>query len=386
MYNADSTFIKAMTGASSVLYARIDLLDWNENLLDRIETEIISGTISVDGEQDVRRQFNITLDNSSGALTWSIGGRIWIDKRVKLYVGLQTPGGVAYVPQGVFLLEQLQATSKPDGTRIAVLSGGDKWKLLDGQPLGCFSDTTTVKAKNDQGAATPVAEAIKLIAAGAGVPKSQCVFEACSVNVPYDLTYQAGESRGKAIRELADLAVYDCYFDVDGHLVFRPKVADVSQVAPSWVYDKSDYTLYAGSDKVLNTSKLYNRVDVVGGSSQTATVYATASNDDPNSPISTVNIGVRLFRWNNGSPDSIIATQQDAQNRADYELKRASVVLEEQRFSLWPNYLHEAGDVIGITDDWIGTDGTFMLVRFNIDLSPNAGLMTGEAQAIRKVV
>ncbi|PWK05295.1 hypothetical protein [Tumebacillus permanentifrigoris] len=384
MYNAPAPFITAMIGPSSRLYARLDLLDWNETLISRIESEIISGSVSVDKERDVRRQFNVEIDNSSGNYTWSIGGSIWIDKRIKFHIGLWTPTGITYVPLGVFLIEEMVATSKPDGTRVTTISGGDKWKLLDGQNLGCFLDTTVIKAKNDAGVATPVADAIKLIASAAGIPADQCVFESCSTVVPYDLNYTSGEARGKAIRELADLAVYDCYFDVDGKLRFKPKAADITQVAPCWVYDKSDATLYAGSEKVLDTSGLYNRVLVIGGSAQTATVSALASIDDPNSPISTTK-GVRLFRYNGGSPNPLIITTQDAQNRADYELQQHSCIVEKHRFSCWQNYLHEAGDVIRIQDDWIGTDDVFELVRFNIDLS-TSGLMTGEAQRIRKVV
>jgi hypothetical protein len=227
-----------------------------------------------------------------------------------------------------------------------------------------------------------VGDAIKSLAQQFG--ETKFAFDACSTTVPGTYTYQPGEPVAKALKELAGIPVYTLFYDVNGYLRFRPQNQNLTTSASTWTYDKGEYTLYAGSDKTFDESKLYNRVFVIGGSSSTGTVSATASNDDPNSPISTVSIGVRLFVYNNGSPDPLITTTALAQARADYELTQRARIVEQQKITALPNFLQEAEDVITLVDDWTGTNGLYQVVKLSIPMKPGS-TMTGDVWRVTGV-
>lgn len=367
-----------MVDPVSTVHVKIEILDKNEGFLTEITGQAIDGSISVDKERDVRRQFSLTLLNTDGRFTWSPGGLIWLDKRIKLYVGFETSKGIEYAPLGVFLIESPTAVSRADGTREVRLQGGDKWKLLDGAPLGKFQLTENIAAN------VRVDQTIRFLLGKVGITNAM-ITESASVVVPYTLTYQLGEPIGKAIKELADLVVYTTYFDVNGVFVFKPRMVDMTTQPSVKTYAKNRAkTVYAGGEKTLDESEMYNVVIAIGGSAQTFTVSSRKSNDDPNSPISTVNIGQRLFLYNNGAPDAIIKTQADADNRAEWELLKHSKIAERQRISLLPDYTIDVEDVITIQDDWTATDSKYEILRFDIALRPDS-TMSLEAWQVRKV-
>lgn len=375
MINSSEAFKKELSAPIAEVYTKIDLLDKHENKIDEITAKAIDGSINVSKEREIRRTFSMTLLNDNNDFTWEVGGKIWLDKRIKLWIGLKVNGEIEYIPQGIFVLTDMSATSSSTGERIASLSGLDKWSLLSGDPVGKFTYHTTIET------GTKITDAIKLIAQDGGIDKF--IFDDCDITVPYSLTYELGDSRGKAIKELADLAVYSIFFDVNGFLRFRPQI-DLDTMPSVWTYDKSDYTLYAKSEKILDHAELYNKIVVIGGSSQTATVSAIAQDDNPNSPTSVQNIGERIYFHQNGSPDPLITTSILAKARADYELKNRLRIAERQPLEILPNYCHESEDVVTLIDDWHNTNDKYELISFNIPLKPSS-LMSAEVWKIKKL-
>ena len=269
MINASDYFKQALLSPVSEVYVKMELMDKNENVIDVFTNRVNSdsvGDISISSDRDIRRMFTLTLDNSDGKFTWNEGKLIWLDnKRVKLYLGLKTLDGIEYVPEGVFVITQPEATHKPLENTVT-LSGQDKWYLLTGN-FGRFVNETTITS------GTNIKEAIKIIAQGAGITKM--ILDDTDIDVPYDLTYQIGQNRGQAIKDLASKAFsdgeffYDVYFDVNGYLRFE-KYKDPLLEASCWTYKIEDTTLYSGSNRKMDDSELYNHILVLGGSGQTA--------------------------------------------------------------------------------------------------------------------
>lgn len=386
MINASKMFKETLTSSISEIYVKLELLDKDENIVDVFTHHVCSnsiGDISVSGERNIRRMFTITLDNADRKFTWNENGLIWIDnKRVKLYVGLKTPSGIEYVPQGVFIVTQPQATHNPHENTVSI-SGQDKWYLLTGN-FGRFTHETTINKGIN------ITEAIKIIAENAGI--KNMILESTDITVPYDMTYRIGQNRGKAIKDLANKAFedgeffYDVYFDVNGYLRFE-KYKDPLLEAPVWTYKSEDKTLYAGSVRKLDDTELFNHILVLGGSSQTAE-YRTELVIDENDPewsghpYSIQNIGDRFWAWNNGNPDPIIDTQSQCDARARFELNKRLAYSEKISLQLAPNYLHEVNDVIEIVDENNGCLGNYQLKQFSIPIRPK--LVTAEAIKIRK--
>ncbi len=347
-------FKKHMTAPVSEVQVKLQILDNNDNVVDEITPKLVDGSISVDKERDIRRTAQITLAEHID---------IWLDTRFKLLVGFEDE----YIPQGVFIVTNPETLSRPT-ERTMTIQGNDKTYLLSGSPIGKFVYETTI----EQG--VKISTAIKELAAGI----NKFLFDDCDVKVPYDLTYAAGNSRWKAMKELADLAVYALYFDANGYLRFRPQY-DLKTTPPVWTYQPEDYTLYAGSNKRLDDSDLRNHILVIGGSSQTATVTAQAMNDNPDSPFSIQRIGSRLHIH---GPDPLITTEELAQARADYELQKRLTLAEKVDIDLVPNYIHEAEDVIELIDPVNKINNKYELIRFTIPLRPQVT----QAEARRFIV
>lgn len=363
MQIASQAFIEQMIAPVSQVKVKLQLLDNNDNVIEEITPRLIEGSISVDKDRDIRRTATLTIENSDNLFTWGEDKLIWLDKRFKLFVGF----GAEYIPQGVFVVTNPEALSRP-AERIVTIQGNDKAYLLAGSPIGKFVNETTIQK------GVKIGTAIKQLAEGI----SKFLFDNCDVTVPYDLTYSAGEARWKAMKELADLAVYTLYFDTNGYLRFRPQ-RDLEKTPPCWTYKPEDYTLYAGSNKRLDDSELCNHILVIGGSSQTATVTAEAKDDDPDSPTSIQRIGSRLYIH---GPDPLITTKELAQARADYELQKRLAIAERVDLELVPNYLHEAEDVIELIDPNNEINDRYELVRFTIPL--RAQKTQAEAVRIRR--
>ncbi|WP_336786967.1 hypothetical protein [Paenibacillus sp. MMO-177] len=388
MINASQDFVAAMTSPVIEVYVRLELLDKDEKHIQYIEQKVGSdniGDISVDSTRDIRRMFTITLDNSEGQFTWNEGGLIWIDnKLVKLFIGLKTITGIEYVPQGVFVISQPEATHKPNANTVTI-NGQDKWYLLTGN-FGKFTHITTVNK------GTKISEAIKIIAGNAGVTKM--IIDDADAVLPYDLTYQIGQNRGQALKDLADKAftdderAYEVFYDVNGYLRFTP-VKDPLSEAPVWSYKVDNDTLYAGSSRKLDDTELFNHILVFGGSSNTAEFRTEiiVTEQDPKwtgSPYTIEQIGDRMFAYNDGNPDSNIDTQSQCDARAAFELKKRLQYTEKTSFDLAPNYLHESNDIIEIVDEKNGVFGNYQLKSFSVPIKPK--LISAEAWKVRKVI
>ncbi len=386
MINTTESIREALTSPISEIYLKLELLDKYEKIIDVITHHVSSnsiGDISVDTNRDIRRMFTLTLDNTDGRFTWVENGLIWIDnKKIKLYIGIKTPLGVEYIPQGVFIVTQPEATHRPKENTVTI-SGQDKWYLLTGN-FGRFTHEITINKD------TNIKEAIKIIAENAGIKKM--ILEDTSITLPYDLTYQIGQNRGNAIKDLAGKAhaygefFFDVYFDVNGYLRFE-KYKDPLLEAPCWTYKVEDKTLYAGSIRKLDDAELFNHILVLGGSSQTAEFRSELVIDDTlpewdGHSYSIQKIGDRFFAWNNGNPDSNIDSQSQCNSRAMFELKRRLRYSEKVSIDLAPNYLHEANDVIEVIDKANGCIGNYQLKQFTIPIKPK--LVTAEAVKINE--
>lgn len=388
MINASSEFVAAMVSPTVELYVRLELLDKTEKHIMFIEQKVSSnsiGDISVDASRDIRRMFTITLDNSDGQFTWSEGGLIWIDnKLVKLYIGLKTLSGIQYVPQGVFVINQPEATHKPSANTVTI-NGQDRWYLLTGN-FGKFINILTVNK------GIKISEAVKTIATNAGITKM--IIDDATATVPYDMTFQIGQNRGQALKDLttkaftADGREYEIFFDVNGYLRFTP-VKDPTTEAPVWSYKINNDTLYAGSSRKLDDTELFNHILVMGGSSNTAEFRSEVIITETiakwvGNPYSTEKIGDRLFVWNDGNPDSNIDTQSQCDARATFELNKRLQYTDKTSFDLAPNYLHEANDIIEIIDEKNGVSGNYQLRTFSIPIKPK--IISAEAWKVKKVI
>lgn len=144
---------------------KIQLLDFDYRVVDEVEGVCVGGTLSKDAQSDLRRNGSVTmaipidknattfLDSVQG-FTISVGGKVWIDRYVKIFIGIDdyttVPTQTVWYKFGVCLIDQpsrvFSATDYTISFNVLDLMG-----RLTGLRQGQLNTLTTVF---EQGAAT----------------------------------------------------------------------------------------------------------------------------------------------------------------------------------------------------------------------------------------
>lgn len=135
-------------------YAKIQLLNFNEEPLYEIQGNITAGTLTVNGASAVRRTISLTMlaDGQNSALE-DVENEISIKRKVKVWVGYKNPlksyityGDIVWFPCGVFVLSSA-SVSRSTTTWTISISGKDKMCMLDGTAGGTLPGSVVFHEK-----------------------------------------------------------------------------------------------------------------------------------------------------------------------------------------------------------------------------------------------
>lgn len=220
------------------------------------------------------------------------------------------------------------------------------------------------------------------IAGAAGITKR--VLPATGVTVNKKFFFDRGVTRWDAMEEIAKAYDHEIFFDAQGFLVLRA-IRDPATAEPLYTFATGNPGgVIVSFEKSTSDTRIYNVISVTGESSDQniPPVYASARNDDPASPTSTVNIGERVYEF----VSSFIQTTQQAQDVADSFLKVHALEQYEASFETLMMPWLEAGDILRFVDPNPAPDDpdTLLLVSLSIplDLSP----MASSGKRVVKVV
>lgn len=374
MISASNDFYQSMISPVKEMHIKIEFYKSDMTFIEQYTKKISRsdiGTISIDKDRPIRRSFSFTLENKNNEFTWGENNLIWIDKRIKLFIGLKSRNGtIEYIPQGIYIMTEPTDSHNKEGKKVSITGQDKAWLMTDKR--GRLTTELTIEE------GTNIATAIKILAGKVG--ETMFNFDAVTATVPYELTYQAGDNVYSAIEELATLGKCQIFYDIYGY--FRLKNIDLNefQSLPTvWTYKVGD-GFYAGNSRKFDESNLANHIVVLGGSSQTAEVSyeLEISEKSPlwkDNPYSVLNyaverIGRLTYFHNDGNPDSLIATTDDAKWRAKWEIMNRLGYAERLDLEIAPNFLHDVGDVIEVIDKENGVNGKYLIESFQIPLSP----------------
>lgn len=147
----------------------------------------------------------------------------------------------------------------------------------------------------------------------------------CEEKLYYDFVANTDDTWFTFTRDLMNNAKYIFALDELGRILFSPK-QDTASLQPVWTYDDSNSSiLYPDINLSHDMFGIPNVVEVVY-SNGSDTYYARAVNDDPNSPISTVNRG-RILKRRVTNPDMIgNPTEREIQEYAEQLLRELSSI------------------------------------------------------------
>lgn len=204
-------------------YMKLELLDFQYNVVDELSGNMISCSINVDSTSDLRRSCDLTFVVTSSTFDIKSGQKLWLDKFVRPYVGCENmrTGKIQWYNQGIYLVNNPQ-WSYDAATNEISMQALDLMSKLTGLRNGNLEGIPTKIAKDEN-----VREAIIRTIELGGFTKYVC--EECKTNdgtitpVPYDIEIDVGGTIYDILSQLRDIMPnYQIYFDVDGVFHYEP--------------------------------------------------------------------------------------------------------------------------------------------------------------------
>lgn len=204
-------------------YIRLELLDFQYNIVDELSGNMTKCSINVDSNSDLRRSCDLGFVVTTSTFDIKAGSKLWLDKFVRPYVGYENmrTGEIQWYNQGIYLVNNPQWSYNASTNEIS-MQALDLMSKLTGLRNGNLEGIPTKIAKDEN-----VREAIISTLALGGFTKYVC--EECKtkdgtiVPVPYDIEIDVGGTVYDILSSLRDIMPnYQIYFDINGVFHYEP--------------------------------------------------------------------------------------------------------------------------------------------------------------------
>lgn len=199
-------------------YVRLELLNYQYQTVDNLEGIATSGSITIDANSDIRRTASIVFVVTDGSFDVQSGGKIWLDKYIRLWVGVQSfgSGDIEWTNCGMYIIDAPNYQYDIE-TNTLSLSLLDLMAKLTGVRNGFLKGVTTVFKAGEN-----IRQAIIDTLALAGFTK-YVVEEAPSPGtIPNDLEFNIGSTVYDLLTGLRDIYPdYEMYFDLEGTFYYK---------------------------------------------------------------------------------------------------------------------------------------------------------------------
>ena len=204
-------------------YIRLELLDFQYNIVDELSGNMTKCSINVDSNSDLRRSCDLSFVVTTSTFDIKAGSKLWLDKFCRPYVGYENmrTGEIQWYNQGIYLVNNPQWSYNASTNEIS-MQALDLMSKLTGLRNGNLEGIPTKIAKDEN-----VREAIISTLALGGFTKYVC--EECKTNdgtivpVPYDIEIDVGGTIYDILTGLRDIMPnYQIYFDINGVFHYEP--------------------------------------------------------------------------------------------------------------------------------------------------------------------
>lgn len=204
-------------------YIRLELLDFQYNIVDELSGNMTKCSINVDSNSDLRRSCDLGFVVTTSTFDIKAGSKLWLDKFCRPYVGYENmrTGEIQWYNQGIYLVNNPQWSYNASTNEIS-MQALDLMSKLTGLRNGNLEGIPTKIAKDEN-----VREAIISTLALGGFTKYIC--EECKtkdgtiVLVPYDIEIDVGGTIYDILTGLRDIMPnYQIYFDINGVFHYEP--------------------------------------------------------------------------------------------------------------------------------------------------------------------
>ena len=209
---------------------RINLLNFSKQIIDSIEGQVISGSITSDANSNMRNTCDIQMVVTDSSFNVEAEGKIWMDRYIQIYIGVEDlkTHQIIWTNKGIYLLNQPTYGYSAE-SKVLSFQGVDMMALLTDMRGGMLTEAYLIPAGSN------VRDVIITILGVNGI--NEYVVDDCKNSdgsiqpVPYDMNFDAGSTWWDVLEALQSiLPNYQMYFDVDGvfHYETTPYRADES--------------------------------------------------------------------------------------------------------------------------------------------------------------
>jgi len=207
-------FYNSTLAPNRKLYLKIELLNFNMQPIEQLEGMMISCSMDNDATSDIRRTASLSMAITDATYDIENTRQIWLDKYIKIYVGLDYNGNPIWQKQGVYMPNQPSLKYAADDFTLS-FSCVDLMAKLTGARNGQMRGVAVEFHAGDS-----INDGMAGLCSLAGI--TNIVQQTAPYTIPNDITIEAGGTIYDAMTQLRDLIPnWQIYFDVDGVFCFN---------------------------------------------------------------------------------------------------------------------------------------------------------------------
>lgn len=341
---------------------KVDILNFNFQTINSLEGKVIDGSISIDATSDIRRTCSLSLAVERTDNMISPGGELWLDKFIKVYMGIDNPrdgNNTVWWNMGIFLINNPNTVYNVN-TRTVSFEGLDLMAKLTGRRNGQLPAVTTVVP-----AGSKISDVVKRTLTQLG-GFDNYIIEDAGYTIPYDIKKDMGSTIYDLLSEIRDLySDWEMFFDVDG--VFHWQKIPSGNKEPVVInFDELSQALIISDSVDVDFENVKNNIIVYGRLLDNGQqVMATATDTIKDSPYNIDKIG----KINYIVDDERIYNNDLAAQRARYELSLHARLNDVITLEIVPIYwLNDVNIKINYTNEIIGIKGEYLIKSMEIPL------------------
>lgn len=317
------------------------------------ELDVISGAVTVDRGQAVRRTANVTVPDTSfiprtaSAQLLIYGARLRIERGIR-----HASGELETVP--IFWGRIDGVDGDPDTGPVDIKASGLEAIVADDK------FTTAYSTRDGVSAVTAITGLIQQ-----AIPSAVVVSRIVDQNIGVR-TWDVESDRWAAVQECATAVGAECYADADGQFVIA-ELPDLTSAPINWQVDSGEGGALISANRGYSREGMYNMVVATGENTEenVPPVTGIAADEDPLSPTYIYGSFGRVPRFYSSSTLTTLNLAQGAANKLLRDSLKPNATAD---LSSLPNPLLEPGDILRITYD-SGDKDLLQVESFGLDLT-----------------
>lgn len=285
-YNVTLTDMTLLNQRTKETFIRLELLDSTTNqILDYFDSLVISGTLSISADSNIRRTLDVTLFMKDNTLIVGENGKVWFNRIVNCKLGYRylRDQQIYYYPVGRFYFDQNTYNISKDGKTLQ-LKMNDPYCCLNGNRNGQLT-ASNIDIPAGSNIRNAIISTLQLSPynfqyniGDVGNLGSQAINIYNNTNyntVPYDLKFSIGTKISDIIEKLVELySGWQCFFDIDGAFTIQPlpTLQYESDILDAETIETNGYVISEQRENKM--SDIHNVVYVLG---ETLTADATST-------------------------------------------------------------------------------------------------------------